>query len=392
MQQGHPSGALRVSAKLKFIVLPRFFRMPSFPDDTDFLRLSLTRGVGARTAHHLLSTLGDVGAVFATSELSLAKLVGEKTAQSLKTKLPDADQEKLDAAIVWLQSPAHHLLTWSHAAYPKVLLESGDAPIAIYAKGDLNLLSRPAIAMVGSRNCSQGGADTASAFAQAFAERGIVVVSGMALGIDAASHLGALRAGERGAGTIAVIGTGVDRVYPARNKTLAHSIAETGLILSEYPLGTPPLAENFPRRNRIISGLSLGVLVVEASMGSGSLITARLAGEQGREVFAIPGSIHSTFHKGCHHLIKQGAKLVETAQDVLEELRLSQPEAESRTAISQTAATGVAAHLEHDPIDVDTLVARSGMSVEQVVTELTLLELSGGAEQLAGGLWQRRTQ
>jgi DNA processing protein len=367
--------------------------MPLHADDASFLRLSLTRGIGARTAHHLLSEFSDVAVLFAASDATLAKIVGEKAARSLKAPLDESSQEKLEAALAWLAEADHHLLTWSHPAYPKALLESGDAPIVIYAMGNLMILARPAIAMVGSRNCSQGGADTASAFAQAFAERGIAVVSGMALGIDAASHVGALRAGEQGAGTIAVVGTGVDRVYPARNKTLAHSIAAQGLILSEYPMGTPPLAENFPRRNRIISGLSLGVLVVEASMASGSLITARLAGEQGREVFAIPGSIHSTFHKGCHHLIKQGAKLVETAQDVIEELRLAPADVAVVTSAQNgldAADNGIAAYLEHDPIDVDTLVTRSGLAVEHVVTQLTLLELSGVVEQLPGGLWQRR--
>ena len=189
--------------------------------------------------------------------------------------------------------------------------------------------------------------------------------------------------------TIAVVGTGIDRVYPAKNKVLAHSIAERGLIVSEYPLGTPPLAENFPKRNRVISGLSLGVLVVEASMNSGSLITARLAGDQSREVFAIPGSIHSTFHKGCHHLIKQGAKLVETAQDVLEELRIDAGNTTAK-ADASVAQTGLLQHIEHDPIDVDALVARSGLAVDQVVTELTILELAGSIEQLPGSRWQRR--
>jgi DNA processing protein len=378
--------------------------MPLHTDDPHFLRLALTRGVGARTAHKLLSELNDVAAVFDASEATLSKIVGEKSARALKSPLEDASQEKFDGALAWLTHADHHLLTWSHDAYPKALLESGDAPAAIYAKGRLDLLKRPAIAMVGSRNCSQGGADTATAFAKDFADRGIVVVSGMALGIDAASHLGALRSKNADAGTIAVIGTGIDRVYPANNKTLAHSIAENGLMLSEYPLGTGPLAENFPRRNRIISGLSLGVLVVEASMQSGSLITARLAGEQGREVFAIPGSIHSTFHKGCHHLIKQGAKLVETAQDVLEELRIeSTPpitaasSTQSVTRLDQKAtanesekAIRLLAHIEHTPIDVDTLVTRSALPVDQVVTELTMLELQGSVEQLPGGLWQKR--
>ena len=245
--------------------------------------------------------------------------------------------------------------------------------------------------MVGSRNCSQGGADTAEAFAQAIAERGVTIVSGMALGIDAASHVGALRAkGSDCGSTIAVVGTGIDRVYPARNKVLAHSIAELGLMLSEYPLGTPPLPANFPKRNRIISGLSLGVLVVEASMKSGSLITARLAAEQGREVFAIPGSIHSTFHKGCHHLIKQGAKLVETANDVLEELRVVMVSVAAADAVAAAPASDLLKHIEHDPIDVDALVLRSGMSVDRVVTELTLLEISAHIEQLPGARWQRR--
>ena len=362
-------------------------------DDALFLRLTMVRGVGSLAAHKLLSGLGDIGTVFRASGATLAGIVGDALARKIAA-LPDAAvQGEIDASLAWLQSaPDHHLLTWAHPAYPKVLLESGDAPLVIYAKGHIELLDRPAIAMVGSRNCSQGGGDTAEAFAQAFAERGVTVVSGMALGIDAASHVGALRATSQGSGsTIAVIGTGIDRVYPARNKVLAHSIAERGLMLSEYPLGTPPLPANFPRRNRIISGLSLGVLVVEASMQSGSLITARFAGEQGREVFAIPGSIHSTFHKGCHHLIKQGAKLVETANDVLEELRIETAAAPAANAGSASTSVGLSQYIEHDPVDVDTLVTRSGMAVDQVVTELTMLELSGSIEQLPGGRWQRRS-
>jgi DNA processing protein len=376
--------------------------MPSHSDDALFLRLALTRGVGPRTAHKLLSEFGDIVAVFDASEAMLARLVSDKVATALLREPDDEARKQIDAALAWAENYAHHLLTWSHDAYPKALLESGDAPILLYANGSLDVLKRPAIAMVGSRNCSQGGSDTAEAFAEALARSGVAIVSGLALGIDAAAHTGALRAcapGNKGAVTVAVVGTGIDRVYPARNKTLAHSIAENGLILSEYPLGTAPLAENFPRRNRIISGLSLGVLVVEASTQSGSLITARLAGEQGREVFAIPGSIHSTFHKGCHYLIKQGAKLVESAQDILEELRIESPSENTSGATEkktkQIAATeskgGLLAHLEHTPIDIDTLVARSDLTIEQVVTELTLLELNGQAESLAGGLWQRRT-
>ena len=384
--------------------------MSSHPDDIYFLRLAFAHGVGSRAAHKLLTELGDAAAIFSASIGTLTAIVGDKSARVLTTPPDEALQAKLDEALAWLDASAdHHLLTWAHSAFPKALLESGDAPIVLYAKGRIELLDKPAIAMVGSRNCSQGGADTAEAFAQAFAERGVCVVSGMAEGIDAASHVGALRATNTEAGsTIAVIGTGIDRVYPAKNKVLAHSIAERGLIVSEYPLGTPPASENFPRRNRIISGLSLGVLVVEASMRSGSLITARLAGDQSREVFAIPGSIHSTFHKGCHHLIKQGAKLVETAQDVLEELRIDaqltpapeaavpgaraarKPKSAAKSAAKSTPSDGLIAHIEHTPIDVDTLVSRSGLPVDQVVTELTMLELSGSIEQLAGGRWQRR--
>jgi DNA processing protein len=368
--------------------------MTQHADDRHFLRLAFTPGIGPRATHKLLSELGEVSAIFSASSGTLSRIVGDAAGRSLAA-MPDSDtQTKIDEALAWLERAAdHHLLTWAHPAYPKALLESGDAPLALYAKGRVELLANPAIAMVGSRNCSQGGADTAEAFAQTISARGVTVVSGMALGIDAAAHVGALRSAQAGS-TIAVVGTGIDRVYPARNKTLAHSIAEQGLMLSEYPLGTPPLAENFPKRNRIISGLSLGVLVVEASMASGSLITARLAGEQGREVFAIPGSIHSTFHKGCHHLIKQGAKLVETADDVLGELRLETAKpstdiaaAETRSAASDNALLN---HIEHAPIDVDTLVTRSGLAVDQVVTELTMLELSGLVEQLAGGGWQRR--
>jgi DNA processing protein len=367
--------------------------VPHQSDDELFLRLSLTRGVGARTAHKLLAELGEIEHVFSASQTTLAKLVGDKLA-ALICALPSAEtREKIDATLAWLADEKHHLLTWSHADYPKALLESGDAPIVLYGNGTLDVLKPPAVAIVGSRNSSQGGNDNAEAFAKALAQSGVVVVSGLALGIDASAHTGALRAGSGGASTIAVTGTGLDRIYPARNKLLAHSIAESGLILSEYPLGTPPLAENFPRRNRIISGLSLGVLVVEASMQSGSLITARLAGEQGREVFAIPGSIHSTFHKGCHYLIKQGAKLVETAQDILEELRLDAAITGNGVALKANANSVeslVFKYVEHTPIDVDTLVERSSLSVDVVVTELTLLELSGQVESLAGGLWQRR--
>jgi DNA processing protein len=384
--------------------------MPIASDDEFFLRLSLIPGVGPRTAHKLLTKFGGIADVFAASETSLAAIIGEKLSRKFVAARDNAERAPIDAALTWLNHADHHLLTWSHASFPKALFETDDAPIALYALGKLSTLAYPMIALVGSRNCSQGGRDTAEAFAEALTEGGLVVVSGLAQGIDAAAHTGALRAKRAGAKTLAVVGTGVDRVYPAANKTLAHAVASDGLIVSEYPLGTPPLAENFPRRNRIISGLSRGVLVVEASMQSGSLITARLAAEQSRDVFAIPGSIHSTFHKGCHHLIKQGAKLVETAQDVFDELSLSTiavAEASSVASAKQVldrsdgADTEAAEHsdaldlavsryIEFTPVDVDTLVSKSGLPVDQVVTELTLLELSGRIESLPGALWQRR--
>lgn len=367
--------------------------MPIASDDEQFLRLSLIPGIGSRSAHKLLTKFEDISAVFDASEASVAGVLGEAVARKFVAARNKVDQPTVDAALSWLEHPNHHLITWAHADYPRALLESGDAPIALYALGELAALKTPALALVGSRNCSQGGRETAEAFAESLANAGLTIVSGLALGIDAAAHTGALRSKSPGPKTVAVIGTGVDRVYPARNKTLAHAVAEQGLILSEYPLGTPPLAENFPRRNRIISGLSRGVLVVEASMQSGSLITARLAAEQGRDVFAIPGSIHSTFHKGCHHLIKQGAKLVESAQDVLEELGLgvgaNQAPTDAKSA--QTADSGLLQHIEHTPIDTDSLVARSGMSIDEVVAELTMLELDGRIESLPGGLWQRRS-
>ena len=251
--------------------------MTTHADDLHFLRLAFAPGVGSRTLHKLLTELGDVATIFDATQATLTGIVSDKIARVI-TAAPSAEtQTKIDEALAWLAAaPEHHLLTWAHPAYPKALLESGDAPIVLYAKGSIELLDNPALAMVGSRNCSQGGADTAEAFAEAFAERGVTVVSGMALGIDAASHVGALRATNANSGsTIAVIGTGIDRVYPAKNKVLAHSIAERGLIISEYPLGTPPLAENFPKRNRVISGLSLGVLVVEASMNNKSRLRSK---------------------------------------------------------------------------------------------------------------------
>ncbi|MEP6998825.1 MAG: DNA-processing protein DprA, partial [Betaproteobacteria bacterium] len=279
---------------------------------------------------------------------------------------------------------------WDDPAYPRALLTITDPPPALHYAGNLELLNRPAVAIVGSRNATPQGRQNAEAFAVALAEAGLTIVSGLAQGIDAAAHRGGLA----GAGkSIAVVGTGIDRIYPAGNKALAHRLAESGGLLSQFTLGTPPLPGNFPRRNRVISGLVRGVLVVEATPNSGSLITARFAAEQGREVFAIPGSIHSPFSKGCHRLIKDGAKLVETASDVLEELGLGPAVAPGRPATGSSSPDGDAARvleaLGHDPVSVDTLAERTGLAASAIAALLVELELAGQVALLPGGAFQR---
>jgi DNA processing protein len=276
-------------------------------------------------------------------------------------------------------------LTLADTAYPKSLLEIPDPPLMLYAKGRIELLSANSIAVVGSRNATAQGISNAEKFSEVLSKAGFTIVSGMALGIDTAAHQGALR----GSGsTVAVIGTGADIVYPARNHALAHMIAESGCILSEYALGTPALPANFPRRNRIISGLSKGVLVVEAAAQSGSLITARMAGEQGRDVFAIPGSIHSPLAKGCHLLIKQGAKLVESAQDILEEISCRKP-APVPAAAQAVPDSPILAAMGFDPVDLDTLAERCGFDIASLHAELLTLELDGMVETLPGGTVRR---
>jgi DNA processing protein len=280
-------------------------------------------------------------------------------------------------------------VTLGDPAYPAQLLETSDPPTLLYVRGNPALLQRRGLAVVGSRNATPQGLQTATSFARTLAAQGIAIISGLALGIDAAAHKGALAAGGE---TIAVIGTGIDRLYPARNKPLALEIIEHGAIVSEFPLGTPAVAHNFPRRNRIISGLSRGVLVVEAAPESGSLITARLAAEQGREVFAIPGSIHSPVARGCHKLIKQGAKLVETAQDILEEFGNGVFEEALRETpeFPETTDEGpLLTAIGHDPCDLDDLVERTGQPAEQLLPELLMLELSGRIACLPGSRYQR---
>ena len=354
-----------------------------------WLRLTLTPGIGGESQRKLLSAFGLPDRIFAAGPAALGQVLSLKQAEQL---LAHNAQEAIDAALAWAAAPGNAILTLADAAYPQRLLETPDPPTVLYVKGRVALLNAPAIAIVGSRNATPQGEANAEAFAAALAEAGLTIISGMALGIDAAAHRGGLRAQSA---TIAVIGTGIDRVYPPRNQSLARAITEKGVLISEFPLGTPALRENFPRRNRIISGLAHGCLVVEAAERSGSLITARLAGEQGRDVFAIPGSIHSPFSKGCHKLIKQGAKLVDDARDILEELNFpaaaaTPPPADSpQSAEAGSEAATLLDCLGYDACDMDTLAQRSGLTVERLYALLLQMELEGKIATLPGGRFQR---
>ncbi len=353
-------------------------------DLASWLRLTLTPGVGPRTAQLLLKTFGSPEAACTAGTAALEKVVPRAVATALASGSREAAIER---HLAWAEQPGNHVVTLADDDYPHALLEIGDPPVVLFAKGRRELIAAPSIAIVGSRNATPQGLATAKAFARALSDAGLVITSGLALGIDAAAHEGGL---EGSSSTIAVTGTGLDIVYPARNRALAHRIAERGVMMSEFALGTGAIAHNFPRRNRLISGLARGVLVVEAAVKSGSLTTARFAAEQGREVFAIPGSIHSPVSRGCHALIKQGAKLVESAQDVLEELRIAharpEPEAERDP---EATLDPLLTHLGHDPCDLDTLAARSGLGVDVLIARLLELELEGQVASLPGGRYQR---
>lgn len=285
-----------------------------------WLRLTLEPGVGPVTARQLLATFGLPDQVFAASVGQLMKYLPQKLALQLAGAPEPGIQALINKTFEWLARPGHYILTLADPLYPKALFDTHDPPILLYVDGHPDVLALPAIAMVGARNATLGGSENARAFAKYLAGQGWCVVSGLAHGIDTAAHEGALQAPAGTGSTIAVMGTGINRLYPAANKNLALRIRDQGALISELPLDTPAVVHQFPRRNRIVAGLSKGVLVVEAAKQSGSLITARLAGEMGREVFAIPGSIHSPLSRGCHALIRQGAKLVETAMDIQEEL------------------------------------------------------------------------
>ena len=358
--------------------------MPADPRSLAWATLA-HKALPQRALVALLRAFGDPQAVLDASRATLARAVGDAVADLARARI---DAEALARTSRWLDDAAHHLIAWDDPAYPRPLLELSDAPPAFFFMGRRELLARPAFAIVGSRHGTPQGTANARDFAQALGATGITIISGLALGIDAAAHEGALAT--QGS-TLAVVGTGLDRVYPARNGELAARIARDGGLLSEYLPGTPARKENFPRRNRLISGLARGVLVVEATLSSGSLITARLAAEQGRDVFAIPGSIHSPFSKGCHRLIRDGAKLVETAQDILDEITPAAVSQPSRKAASQSSggeATPLLQAMGYDPVTVDQLVERTGAAPESITAELVTLELAGRVAPLPGGYWQ----
>ena len=377
--------------------------MPSIDDKkveiSQWLTLNQIPGLGNAAFCQLLSKFGSPEGIFNAKLSQLREVVDDDIAQKVSIGV---DAEMIAPTLKWLEKDNVHIVTLADCTYPQKLLEISNPPAVLYAIGNLHWLNHPTIAIVGSRSATPQGEKNAEEFAKSLCEQGLCVISGMALGIDGAAHRGSLKA--NGA-TIAVVGTGLDIVYPARHRDLAHKIAERGLILSEFPLGTPSKAQNFPRRNRLISGLSLGCLVVEANIDSGSLITARLAAEQGREVFAIPGSIHSPVTKGCHQLIKQGAKLVESVQDILEEINWVSivNSLLSKNGLLSISPSGLMPDVSpnslqtntvldlmgFDPVNFENIRTNSGLTTEVLSSMLMLLELENKVTSLAGGNYQR---
>lgn len=366
--------------------------MTGLSDIENWLNLCLIDGLGDESIRRLLVALGGPAEVLSADISILSRIIKNPIAENLKR---GADPNKIAAALSWLKDPANSIITLADSDYPKQLLNISDPPPLLYLKGERKLLNTPALAIIGSRNATPQGIANAEAFAIAASNAGLCIISGMALGIDTAAHYGGLKGS---ASSIAVVGTGLDIVYPAKNHPLAHALAKDGALISEFPLGTPAKGINFPRRNRIISGMSQGCLIVEAALRSGSLITARQALEQGREVLAIPGSIHSPLAKGCHALIKQGAKLVENIQDVLDELNyqpvISNYEDSAIKANKEYSTESIEndtllGWLGYDAVDIDTLCARSGLTAEAVSAMLLTLELDGHVASLPGGCYQR---
>lgn len=371
-------------------------------DETaSWLVLQSTPGIGGRTLRRLVNYFGSAAGVL---EAQRRDLLRAGLPERLIGALRRPDESAARTGVAWLDDPAHHLVTFLDPRYPPLLRQIDDPPPLLFVRGDVAALHLPQLAIVGSRNPSASGSENAFLFARQFARCGFAVTSGLAVGIDAAAHRGAL---DGDGVTVAVAGTGIDRIYPARHATLADEIVTRGALVSEFPLGTPPAAGNFPRRNRLISGLSVGVLVVEAARHSGSLVTARLAAEQGREVFAIPGSIHNPLARGCHALIRQGGKLVETVHDILEELGpLANAALELEVPLQQDSPpppppSSSSSSEDHgrllqcigfDPVSVDGLVERSGLTAERVSSMLLMLEMQGHISPVPGGLYARRRE
>ena len=350
----------------------------------DWVRLALAPGVGGVSAHALLKRFGTPRAIFDAPYTALRGVVSAAQAKALCAPPSDEVLREVDAIAHWRSLPAHAFIALDDPTYPSLLADTPCAPLYLYTHGRRALLDGPAMAIVGSRNATRQGVANAEAFARALSEAGVTVVSGLARGIDAAAHRGGLD----GAGaTIAVVGTGADRIYPRANEALARRIAEEGCLVSELSLGTPVMAGNFPRRNRIISGLAKGVLVVEAALKSGSLITARTAIAQDRDVYALPGSIHAPLARGCHALLREGACLVESVADLLGDLAKPSP-IRVRSPLTPGQLALLAA-LGHDAIDVDTLAAQAGVGAGALAAQLLLLELAGRVERLPGGMFQR---
>ena len=361
-----------------------------------WLCLTPRAGLGAAAVRRLLAAFGSPQAVLDAGPGAWREVGGAEAAKAL-AQPTDLAQQMVAQGLQWqANTPGAQVIALGESAYPAALLQTADPPFLLFCRGDVGLLHQPSLAIVGSRHATAQGIENARAFAKHLSDAGLCIVSGLAAGIDGAAHEGGLSG--RG-GTIAVMGTGPEQLYPRRHQKLGERIAQEGLLLTEFAPGTPPLPINFPQRNRIIAGLSLGTLVVEAAVQSGSLITARLASECGREVFAIPGSIHSPVARGCHRLIQQGAKLVETGEDILQELR-------TQTALLGPASARVAGAagpqpsalrttdpllkaLGHDPMSLDALVARTGWPAPTLSARLLELELSGVVARLPGGLFQR---
>ncbi len=360
--------------------------MPCPADAEIWLRFILVP-LGCRTRLKLLRLFGSPEGALHAGSHALQDWLEPQQLASWQEAGSRQDWPELVAHLDWLQDPGNYLLTLADPAYPRALLDLPDAPACLFVKGDPDWLSRPALSLVGSRQATPQGIENAEAFAADLSRSGYTIASGLAAGIDAAAHQGGLA----GPGsTVAVVGTGLDRIYPSSNRELAYRIVERGEMVSEYQLGAPPRSEPVPRRNRLIAALGLGCLVVEASLGSGSLITARQAADLGREVFAIPGSIHSPQSRGCHKLIRDGAKLVESARDIHEELSVPplpglQVPAPGKRASEEPLLTA----LGWDPVDGDTLAVRSGLAIDALNAALLTLELDGRIASLPGGRYQR---